>query len=117
MSDVVDAVAQAIFDADPENDGYIRSRTWCGVHPSFQDNYRAMARAAIDALELTEQWGWQLGEFTPNAYDSEREARERVAELDAMFAADPDSKRHSSLKRHIVSRLVSPWVRKDNTNE
>lgn len=75
------------------------------------------AQHLIDALGLTEQWGWQLGDFAPKAYGSERKARERVAELDAMFAADPDSKRHSSLKRHIVSRLVSGWVRKDNTNE
>ncbi|MCV7004594.1 hypothetical protein [Mycobacterium gordonae] len=112
--DTVDAVARAI--AEEADDYY-----WDLLTQEEREPYYKRARAAIDAhtaaLGLTEQWGWQLGDFAPKAYGSEREARERVAELDAMFAADSDSKRHSSLKRHIMSRLVSGWVRKDNTNE
>lgn len=70
------------------------------------------ARHLIDALGLTEQWGTSPDNTVggkalyepkgPVTYgDTESEAREHAARFNG----------------HPWSRLVSPWVRKDSTNE
>lgn len=100
MSDsAVDRVAQAIWRKDPFKMGDPDNWTGDGDQAAYMD----MARAAIDALDLTEEWGV----ITDMGVDSHRPlARDkalRVAEkYDDMFAR---------------SRLVSPWVRNDGGGE
>lgn len=100
--DTVDAVAQAIF---IENSGPAVELTeyfepcpdWDEVPEGTRDYYRRLARAAIDALGLTEEWrciGWVST------------STEKTAWL-----------QHESNGGEVQSRLVSGWVRKDNTNE
>ncbi|MBX9661658.1 MAG: hypothetical protein K2X00_24125 [Nitrospiraceae bacterium] len=62
-----------------------------------------MARAAIEALGLEQQWGWQLGDNTPSVYPTEQQARDRVTYLDSVFQV--------GTKRHVVHRLTTPWTR------
>ncbi|POY15215.1 hypothetical protein [Mycobacterium kansasii] len=78
--DTVDAVARAIFTADGAGEPAYR-RDFTKLHESDQDDYRRMARAAIDALGLTTE----------------------------------ERRLHNG--QQVCSRLVSGWVRKDNTNE
>ncbi|OBS01869.1 hypothetical protein A9W98_17960 [Mycobacterium gordonae] len=102
MTDTVDAVAQAIF---IENSGpavelaeyFEPCPDWDEVPEGTRDYYRRLAQAAIDALGLTEEWrciGW-------------------------VFTRDEEAaqKQHAANGREVQSRLVSGWVRKDNTNE
>lgn len=95
MSNRVDVVAQAIWRAGypRESDG----RTWHDL--VNKRHYRAMARAAIDALELTEERGVQI----PG---------------DPIRHLNPDQPFGDySPSWGRFTRLVSPWVRKDNTDE
>ncbi|MHA7703432.1 hypothetical protein ACX9NE_26945 [Mycobacterium sp. ML4] len=111
VSDRVDVVAQAIWRAGypRESDG----RTW---HDLVNKRYfRAMAQAAIDALELTtEEWGysWAPGKECEglHAGESLEEAQRIIDALNGLYPAAPNL-------RYPVSRLVSPWVRKDNSDE
>ena len=92
MPDTVDAVARAIQKLDATGDW-----PWEKLSDAARDLYRRMAQAAIDALGLTEEWrciGW-VGTST-----------EKTAWL-----------QHESNGGEVQSRLVSGWVRKDNTNE
>lgn len=79
MPEPIDSVAQAIQKLD-DTGGW----PWEKLSDAARDLYRRMARAAIDALGLTEEWrcvGWLTS------------------------------------GREVQSRLVSKWVRKDNTGE
>ena len=57
MADSVDAVAQAIFEADPAGAKLV-GRAWTEVDEWERNCYRKFARAAIDALGLTEEHQW-----------------------------------------------------------
>lgn len=88
--DTVDAVARAI--AEEADDYY-----WDLLTQEEREPYYKRARAAIDALGLTEEWrciGWVST------------STEKTAWL-----------QHESNGGEVQSRLVSGWVRKDNTNE
>nr|WP_156772880.1 hypothetical protein [Mycobacterium gordonae] len=91
MPEPIDSVAQAIQKLDATG-GW----PWEKLSDAARDLYRRMARAAIDALGLTEEWrcvGW-------------------------VFTRDEDAaqKQHAANGGEIHSRLVTGWVRKDNTN-
>ncbi len=93
---MTDAVAQAIFEYDWGGEP-VWKRDFTKLNADDQDHYRRMAQAAIDTLGLTEEWrciGW--------AFTRDEEAA---------------WKQHEATGREVQSRLVSPWVRKDNTNE
>lgn len=118
--DTVDAVARALANA-----------IWGGsplIEDAFellsdgeQDTYRSWARAAIDALGLTEEWRATCdGAYMPLAEKSRDRAEHSLRTLlsnNATFEQNqgriPDFARNPRLE----SRLVSGWVRKDNTNE
>jgi len=107
VADPIDAVAQAIFVADP-NAPIVTATTedWPGLSEGDRDDYRRMARAAIDAhtaaLGLTEHNGVR---FQRNGDP-----------IQALHTHDDPA--HYPVDRwEHYSRLVSPWVRKDNTNE
>lgn len=102
MTDVVDAVAQAIF-AERVNGNRRWETAWEILTPEERDHYRRMARAAIGALGLKTEWGWQLGDNTPSVYPTEQQARDRVTYLDTVFQV--------GTKRHVVHRLTTPWTR------
>ncbi|MDP7703209.1 hypothetical protein [Mycobacterium sp. TY815] len=99
QDDIIAAVAQAIWQADPFKMG--DPDTWTGS--GEQAYYLSMARNAIDALGLQVQWGWQLGDNTPSVYPTEQQARDRVTYLDSVFQV--------GTKRHVVHRLTTPWTR------
>lgn len=99
MADTVDAVARAIWEEDGKTDdgGKHWDIAWEQLTAPEQGFYSRLARAAIDALGLTEEWrctGW-------------------------VFTRDEDAaqKQRAANGGEIFSRLVSGWVRKDNTNE
>lgn len=96
--DFIDVVARSLFHSDTGSPVPFEE-----VARLAQDRYRALARAAIDALGLQVQWGWQLGDNTPSVYPSEQQARDRVAYLDTVFQVGTE--------RHIVHRLTTPWTR------
>lgn len=111
LMDTVDAVAQAIF---IENSGpavelaeyFEPCPDWDEVPEGTRDYYRRLARAAIDAhtaaLGLTEHNGVR---FQRNGDP-----------IQALHTHDDPA--HYPVDRwEHYSRLVSPWVRKDNTNE
>lgn len=104
MSDVVDVVAEAIWRAHTFAQPHVLLVEMAEVS---RDSYRRMAAAAITALGLETQWGWQLGDNTPSVYPTEQQARDRVAALNEVFQVDTN--------RHIVHRLVSPWQREATT--
>lgn len=97
---VVDAVAEAIWRAHTFAQPHVLLVEMAEVS---RDSYRRMAEAAIEALGLEQQWGWQLGDNTPSVYPSEQQARDRVAYLDSVFQV--------GTKRHVVHRLTTPWTR------
>lgn len=110
MSDQVDVVAQAIWRADP-----IRSVNCPAIPDNWRPFLQGMAQAAIDALGLTtEEWGysWAPGKECEglHAGESLEEAQRIIDALNGLYPAAPNL-------RYPVSRLVSSWVRKDNTNE
>jgi hypothetical protein len=86
MTDV-DAVAQALWAADPFKMG--DPDMWTGR--GDQAHYRHMAQAAIDALGLTEEWrvhGWRV-----------------------TLSQEAAIKQHLANGGEIHTRLVSSWVR------
>lgn len=100
--DAVDAVAQAIRDylSNQRAEGMYYDDT-VGLSTEVRIDglldVDALALAAIDALGLTEEWrciGW-------------------------VFTRDEEAaqKQHAANGGEVQSRLVSGWVRKDNTNE
>ncbi len=110
LMDTVDAVAQAIFGADSEVVERLGHRPlWEELDPGdwgSREDYRRMARAAIDAhtaaLGLTEHNGVR---FQRNGDP-----------IQALHTHDDPA--HYPVDRwEHYSCLVSPWVRKDNTNE
>lgn len=105
MSDTdstIEAVAEAIWRAHTFAQPHVLLVDMAGV---ARDSYRRMAQAAIDALGLQTEWGWQLGDNTPSVYPTEQQARDRVTYLDSAFQI--------GTKRHIVHRYTTPWTRED----
>lgn len=95
MTDQLDAVARALANAiwggTAEEDAFDL------LSPGEQDTYRGWAQAAIDALGLTEEWrciGWVST------------STEKTAWL-----------QRQSNGGEVQARLVSPWVRKDSSDE
>lgn len=69
--------------------------------------YRAMAQAALDALQLTEEWGV--------VYEGEKIPDEVFDDFEEAWAESNDhcmscDSCRNSLPKRVVSRLVSPWV-------
>lgn len=101
QDDIIAAVAQAIWQADPFKMG--DPDTWTGS--GEQADYLSMARNVIAALSLQAEWGWQLGDNTPSVYPTEQQARDRVTYLDSVFQVGTE--------RHVVHRYTTPWARED----
>lgn len=79
--------------------------SWDRISEVRQSHYRRMAQAAIDALQLTEEWTRTIGDVFPcGIFDTKQRAEARNAELDLMHGSQ-------GAARGIASRLVSPWVR------
>ena len=87
----VDKVAEAIC---RENRGPV----WCEIPDVARDQYRHMAQAAIDSLELTAEWGVITDMGVETTVTSEHRAKQLANRWDDMF---------------VRSRLVSPWVRSE----
>jgi hypothetical protein len=103
MTDI-DAVAEAIVASMHEQCDFGHVGL-IGMHLEW----KKVAQAAIDALQLTPQWAHsceakgQHGPWYRGAYETRSEAGDRLAELNVMYPQTED-------RRSIVSRLVSPWV-------
>lgn len=92
MSDI-DEVAEAICEAE--------GHYWLNQFPETQDTYRRMAQAAIDALQLTPEFGWDVaGRTKPNP--------ERIYGGDGRPVT---SQPNPSDYPRLYERLTSPWVR------
>lgn len=103
-SGTTEAAAEALFCEIWEG-----SDAWELATDSQKATTRQWVAAVLAALNLTEEHGWQLGDFTPHRYATKVLAQERIDELDAMYGQGPESKKWSSLPRQLVRRLVSPW--------
>lgn len=112
LMDTVEAVAQAIFAADPAGAKLV-GRAWTEVDEWDRKSYRNLARAAIDALGLTEETrGMVACECGHPRIDH------RPADLGPFRCYGRQGKCGcKTWSRRLQSRLVSGWVRKDNTNE
>lgn len=111
--DTVDAVAQAIFEEHWGGEPAFK-RVFTSLHADDQDEYRRMARAAIDALGLTEETA------TIPVVVGRVEHTQPCELPDQMIAGEEMHTcgfRSGHFEFHPSSRLVSGWVRKDNTNE
>lgn len=75
---------------------------------------RAMAKAAVEALELTEEWSVWYDEgdgfIDPDGFITDE--REEAEEEAATNCQSCDHCRNA-LPKHVISRLVSPWARSD----
>ena len=110
--DTVDALARALANA-----------IWGGsplaedafelLSDGEQETYRRWARAAIDALGLTEEWG-----TSPDNTDAEGNPLYEPKGPVTYGDTESQAREHAArFNGHPWSRLVSGWVRKDNTNE
>lgn len=102
MSDVVgdpivERASKAIWLADD------RDEAW---GEGSREYYDRLARAAIEALGLTEQWGSVIGYQTPAGHPSKKEAEEHVAYFRRLCEEAGMDRRD-----HVVRRFVSPWER------
>jgi hypothetical protein len=84
----IDAVAEAMCTADD----YI----WGLLIPDEADHYRRMAGAAVDVLQLKEEWGIRCGDNIVRSGTSAENAKSKAAQWPESFEA--------------TSRLVGPWV-------
>lgn len=97
MPDQLDAVAQVIYAVARRAD-YVDFGPWEELPDSGRDFARKQARAAIDALGLTEEWraiGWM-----PVASDEAWARRQNE---------------HTG--NGVETRLVGPWVRAEDGHE
>lgn len=112
--DTVDAVARALFHCDTGSPVPFED-----LAQLAQDRYRALARAAIDALGLTEEHQWVPVQSDGHRWEPRSEGLANAAY--ALYRRGGHA--HNAALDHPVdhieheSRLVSGWVRKDNTNE
>jgi hypothetical protein len=97
----LDAVAQAI--AEDADDCY-----WNLLAPDEREPYYKRAQAAIDALQLTEEWGV----VSPR----EEEPNQR---FDFRVSADKQAAARTGhgIPSTVVSRLLGPWVVVGQQNE
>lgn len=112
MSDPVEQAAEAILRAEDRLISQIWA--WDELHEETQAHYLKLARAAIDALGLTEEWAAGSAGGFGHAWDSKPKAQRSLATIlsnNARYRArtgrDPDWGEDP----YIASRLVSPWVR------
>jgi len=96
----LDKVAEAICGASHAGKLF----PWSGLSEVERDAWRAMAAAAVDALQLTEEIGYALpGEVTeygqPDAWFSACDIRDA-----------PDIAEKLNDGRQLFRRLVGPWV-------
>lgn len=89
----LDTVAEAIWRADPSA---VDSERWGWLGEGLRNDYRHMAQAAIDALQLTEERGVQF-----------RHAAQVLSLNEDQQYSDYGPAWHQ------LTRLVSPWVRSD----
>lgn len=90
-------VAEAICEAEGHH--------WFSQFPETQDDYRRMAQAAIDALQLTGETA-----FSYTHLESGRSTILESTSSDVRVARKIAGDTHEFA---AVSRLVSPWVRSD----
>lgn len=94
MPDQLDTVARAIWQAHT----FGTPIEWGEITVASAIQYRRMARAAIDALGLTEDWAIRNGTGT---YPMPEElARDKAGRWPESFCA--------------ITRLVSPWVKAED---
>lgn len=107
----VERVAEAMWAATSNTD-----LVWHEIPVVVMNGYRDMARAAIEALQLTEEWGIKYDTF-PNDVVLGREKNPdgsvtRVMKLDseghARQAVDSPAP-IGGFHKSAVSRLVGPW--------
>lgn len=102
MPDDINAVAEALRARLAESGAYYDP---VFDHVDGEVDIDDLAQAAIDALGLKTEWGWQLGDNTPSVYPTEQQARDRVTYLDSVFQVGTE--------RHVVHRYTTPWARED----
>lgn len=108
--DTVDAVSEAIWRAHTFAQPHVLPVEMAEVS---RDSYRRMAQAAIDALGLTEEWG-----TSPDNTDAEGNPLYEPKGPVTYGDTESQAREHAArFNGHPWSRLVSGWVRKDNTNE
>lgn len=95
MSDIVERVAEAIWRAD-HRAGEPESWVAC-AYPNY---YRMLARAAVDALQLTEETAWMGDPWGEGESLSEYSCG-------CPRINDPVDRQDYNIP---VSRLVSPWL-------
>lgn len=98
MTDQLDAVARALANAIWGGTP-LAEDAWELLSAGEQETYRGWARAAIDALGLTEERGVQI----PGDPIRHLNSDQRFGDYSPSWGR--------------FTRLVSRWVREDNTNE
>lgn len=115
----IDAVAEAICEAE----GHIRLNQF----PDTQDTYRRMAQAALDALQLTEEWAVYTDRNTRGELvNTQLKAENQVAAVElADNLVEKFWRKHEGVagagmvkpNPEVRSRLISSWVRVDGGDQ
>lgn len=93
MSDIVERVAEAIWRADHRAN---MPESW--VACAYPNYYGTLARAAVDALQLTEEWAAK-NPYSGGVIEVPENSEENARKMKAII---PDT--------DVLSRLVSPWL-------
>jgi hypothetical protein len=102
--ELVERLAVVICESDT-----VQPMGWEDVTAHWQDNYRTQARAVVDALGLTEEWGSKAaGQLPLGVRGGEQAAREhflamRAVEEPAGITAD------HPMAAKLMARLVTKW--------
>lgn len=126
MPDQLDTVAQAIFGKRYHHEPV---HSWADLYSDEQDRYHAMARAAIDALGLTEEREVLHSSFKSLGEGISVVSNGTYAHIDCHIcekSLPPQTPRSAfdtayehavnthGLTLHYQTRLVSPWVRAED---
>lgn len=104
----LDKVTQAIAGADIQI-GYREPIPWDELSDYGKDQYRRMAQAAIDAMQLTKEWGVQITENGKTVIETHPGTGEPMDRETAFY----ENRRWPSYGYNtegVRSRLVSPWT-------
>ena len=112
----LDAVAKAMFESTER--AFPDAFPWEKMTAPEQSDWLRMAAAAVDALNLTEEWGVERGQglfayISGTRYPDRDSAAAAAKRIDKRFWNSMESVAGAGIaapNAHPVSRLVSPWL-------
>lgn len=100
----IETIAEAIWRADYGGEPQFNRRDFSVLHPDHQEDYRWMARAAVEAMGLTEETAFHYTHLASGRFTL-------LTDLPDIEMARKIAGETHELSE--VSRLVSPWVQAD----